>query len=734
MATSETETLGVEPPEDESPESPAPSTKSASRRSGGLSIQSKLLAMLLGITVLSTGVVGYLGYRFGSDALRESAFDRLTNVRESRAREVTTFFENIRDSQLIFTRGTTAANAVQEFTEGLDELDDAKLTPKQNEQVDRYYTDLFVPDLQKNSGVDVDPEGFIPTSNAARYLQAHYTDPEQDWGKALAVDDAGDGSAWSRAHAQYHDFFREITTELAYDDALLIDDDGDVVYSAFKAFELGRNVHDDALAESNLEEAFDEVRSTNTIDYVKITDLERYPSNLGAPTGWAVSAIGWRGDIVGYLALQLPMNAVNDVMTGGGDWADEGLGETGETYLVGENGTRMRSNSRFLIEDPEQYREDVIEAGTPPEDADKMVERGGTILLQNVETEATERASKGESGTLIAEEYRGKEALVAYAPLDIPDLDWSIIAKIGTDEAFGPVHDFTRHVILWTVGIILVVSALSLLLAQLFSRPLNRLLEGVRKVAAGKLGTRVDTRSHDEFADLGAAFNDMSASLQTKDELAREQQQENERMLLTMMPAPVAERYRGGEETIAEDHANVSVVYADVDGFDEFVAGRSSDEALALWNEIVLGFDDAAEQHGVDKVRTLRRGYLASCGLVTPHIDHMSRAVDFAMAMGEAIDRFNTQHDAQISLRAGVDAGTVTSGLVGRSRVIYDMWGDAVNLAYRVQAGSGKPGVFVSQQVYTRLVDSTYAFVEAGEVETEHGSEPVWLLRKDSNA
>lgn len=733
MATSETEQIDADPSEAAGETTAASGTRTPQRR-GGLSIQSKLLAMLLGISLLSTLIMGFLGYRFGSDALRESAFNRLTNVRESRAREITTLFEDIQLSQIIFTRGTTAANAARDFTRGFHELADVKVAAQQNRRVADYYTDVFVPGLEANSGVDVDPEGFLPTSNAARYLQAHYTNPNEDWDKALSVDDAGDGSAWSQAHAQYHDYFREIVTQLHYDDAVLLDTDGDVVYTAYKSFELGRNLHRPPLADSALTQAFDEVISTTTVDYVKLTDLERYPTNLGRPTGWAVSPIGWNGEVVGALALQLPMDVVNKVMTGGGDWANEGLGETGETYLVGDDDQRMRSVSRFLLDDPEQYREDAVDAGTRPEDADMMARLGGTILLQEVQTEATERAAKGESGTVIADEYLGDKALVAYAPLDIPDLNWSIIAKVDADEAFAPVQDFTRHVVLWSVGIILGVSALSVLLAQLFSRPLKRLLDGVRDVAAGKLGTRVDTRSHDEFGDLGAAFNDMSASLQAKDELAQEQQKENERMLLTMMPAPVAERYRDGEETIAEDHTNVSVVYADVDGFDEFVADESSEQSLALWNEIVQGFDDAAEAHGVDRVHNIRRGYLASCGLVTPHIDHMSRAVDFARAMSESVDRFNAQHDVRLALRAGVDTGTVTSGLVGRTRVMYDMWGDAVNLAHRVQSGSGKPGIFVSGRVYSRLVDSTYAFEEAGEVSTATGAESVWLLREDNDA
>ena len=137
------------------------------------------------------------------------------------------------------------------------------------------------------------------------------------------------------------------------------------------------------------------------------------------------------------------------------------------------------------------------------------------------------------------------------------------------------------------------------------------------------------------------------------------------------------------------------------------------------------GFDEAAEKTGVEKVRTLRGGYLASSGLVVPRVDNVRRAVDFARELRTVIDRFNTQHGSSIELRAGVDSGTVTSGLVARTNLAYDLWGDAVSLAYRVRNVGGQSGVFVSQSVRDRLAE-TADFVEAGSVELQGKTQPVW--------
>ena len=126
----------------------------------------------------------------------------------------------------------------------------------------------------------------------------------------------------------------------------------------------------------------------------------------------------------------------------------------------------------------------------------------------------------------------------------------------------------------------LVITLASLLLARVFTRPVDRLVSGVRKVAGGDLDARVDVRGQDEFADLGTAFNDMGSSLSTKQELLDAEMAENDRLLGTLMPAAVAERYRTGETNIAEEHADVSVLYATIDNLDALGQGADVAEGV----------------------------------------------------------------------------------------------------------------------------------------------------------
>lgn len=299
------------------------------RRRLRLGIQSRVLLMLLVTSVVSSLVVGFVAYRSGRDALRQSAFDRLTEVRESRHRELARLYNQLLDSLVLYTRGTTAIDAVEGFTAGFAELEDAAITADEQAAVESYYSDVFVPALEANTGNESDPAGFLPDTTAQEYLQLNYTVPFTDFDEAIQLDDAGDGSAWSATHARYHDYFREMALRFNYDDVLLIDPSGVVVYSAYKGVDLGTNLRTGPFAATSLAEAFEDALASNAVDFVQTRDFERYQPSYNVPAGWAVSPIGEDGSVSGVLAVQLPIASVNEVMTGEEGWAEDGLGEPG---------------------------------------------------------------------------------------------------------------------------------------------------------------------------------------------------------------------------------------------------------------------------------------------------------------------------------------------------------------------------------------------------------------------
>ncbi|MCU1411211.1 MAG: hypothetical protein JWR04_1918 [Rhodoglobus sp.] len=696
----------------------------------GLSIRSILLIMLLLVSVASSVVVGLIGYVNGRESLQDAAYSRLIEVRDSRAREMQDLFDTIQSTLLLSARGDSVREAVQAFSTGFAELEEGGLSADDRAALEQYYTDTFGPELAEATGQTVDASTLVPTDPAQAYLELHYTVPPADFDAALAVDDAGDGSAWSEAHVRYHDYFRRMTQLFQYEDVLLLDTQGNVVYSAYKGVDLGSNLDTGPLHRTNLATAYAQALTGNVADTVVFTDFAAYPPSLGVPAAWGVTPVAVNGTIVGALAVELPVDAINQVMTGGGDWEASGLGKTGETYIVGAQDNLMRSASRDLIEHPDDYERLAIEAGTPPEAARLAVETQNTLLVQPVRTDAVSDASEGQTGTTLAIGYLGSETIAAYAPLNLDGLDWVIVAEIDSAEAFAPVDVFTRNLVLSSAIIVLVVSLLSLIIAGIIVRPLRRLRDAARRIAAGEQGVQVDAGTSDELADVGAAFNDMSRSLQVKATLLEEQQAENERLLLSLMPEPLVKKYKEGAQTIVLDHQEVSVLFADIVGFEAFSHAMPSEEALEKLNEIIRAFDDAADKHGVERVRTTRAGYLASCGLTIPRVDNARRMVDFAMELERIAERYGGKHGAPLSIRAGIDTGQVTSGLVGQTHIAYDLWGDAVNLAFQLQGTNRESGIFLTQQVVDRMPDTVHVR-DWGFVNTASGPQKVWRVDPD---
>ncbi|WP_022890484.1 adenylate/guanylate cyclase domain-containing protein [Agromyces italicus] len=713
--------------------SAAPRAIPARRRRVGLSIQSKLLIMLLGVSLVSSIIVGVIGFVSGRESLKAAAIDQLTTIRELRTGELERVFGGVQTGVTLDSRNLSAQNASVALNTAFEEAQSRTLTDEQQAELEAYYADEFNPALTARAGGTYAAGAFIPESAAGQYLQYAYTSKvyrfsggELDFETAFAAGNAGDGSPWSAARERYHDYFQRIIDASGYEDVLMLDTEGNVVYAAYSGTDLGMNVMTGPLKDSQLAEAYREVMATNSVSALATTDYERYLPSLGVPAIWVVSPVGNSERVTGAMAVQIPIDLINDVLTGDERWKEQGLGDTGEVYIVGSDDL-MRSNSRLLIEYPEAFERAAVSNGTPSELAAREVEVGGTVLLQPVNTESVRLAQQGKSGTSISRGYLGGENITAYTPVDIAGLNWVAVARIDTAEAFAPVADFTRNLVISTLAILLAVSLLSMLLAQVFTRPIRRLADAVRRVAGGDLSVQVPAGSRDEFGDLGNAFNDMSSSLRVKQELLDEQRVENERLLHTLMPETVAKRYRDGEETIAEVHQDVSVIFAELVGWDDYATTLDGDEELAALNALMRGFDEAADRIGVEKVRTLRNGYLASSGLIVPRVDNVRRAVDFAVELRSVISRFNAQHEASIELRAGVSTGTVTSGLVGRTSLAYDLWGDAVNLAYRVRGVTGSPGIYVSQAVKDRLQEGA-RIVSAGTIDTATGSETVWRV------
>ncbi len=692
-------------------------------------IQSKILVTMVLSSILGVAVIGFIGAVSGRNALREVESERLIELRESQKRAVLALFKEVTNSLIIYSSGFSVNEATTALAADFAQLDNSSITPAQQQSIVNYYRNDMIEPINRATGTTVDIQAVLPTSNAQKYVQAYYTAPPRATSDSPPVQDAGDGSAWSGANARFDFYMRGIVTRFDYRDALLLDMQGNVVYSVMKGPDLGTNILTGPYRESKLRSAYQKALASNDVDFAWITDFQPYQPQLETPTAWVVSPVGMNGKIVGVMALPVPVAKINKIMTADHHWDAAGMGPATETYLAGPDDL-MRSDSREFIEDPKQFRRDAINNGTPPDVVQRAIRLGGTTLVQPVATTGLRAAQRGEVGVIDATDYTGNQELEAYAPLNIPnsDLHWSILATRDKSDAFARLGRFSKNLVIAVTGMIFAICVASLFVAHAAVRPVRRLEEGTRKISSGDYDINIPVTSRDEISDLTAAFNEMSRSLAIKEELLNEQRRENESLLLALMPESVLRRYReGGEETVAEKHQDVSIIYADIVGLDEIYSDSPGAELVGAVDELFRQFDSAAESLGVERIRTFHNGYLASCGAVTPRLDSVHRAVDFALEIGRIIDRFNNQNNQQLGLRVGVNTGNVVSGLVGRSSLVYDMWGGAVSLAYQMHSGATQAGIYVSSQVYEALRD-VRQFTPAGTISVGGSEQAIYRL------
>jgi adenylate cyclase len=176
-----------------------------------------------------------------------------------------------------------------------------------------------------------------------------------------------------------------------------------------------------------------------------------------------------------------------------------------------------------------------------------------------------------------------------------------------------------------------------------------------------------------------------------------------ENLLLNILPRPIAERMKKGEVNIADQHPDVTVLIADLVGFTTLTAHIGPDQVVYLLNEIFSGFDVLAEKYGLEKIKTIGDAYMVAGGIPLPRPDHAEAIAELALDLMADIDKFNRAYNTSIHLRIGISTGSVIAGVIGRRKFTYDLWGDMVNLACRLESLGQAGSIQVSETTYERL-------------------------------
>lgn len=673
--------------------------------SRNLSIRSRLLLMLILVSSIASAVLISISYMNGKSAIEQGLFNQLTGIRAAKQYQIESYFKQMSGIVEVLGTNETVAEAMSEFKRGFSALSDDQLDVDCSRQLSLHY-DGFVKKLSSNLDITPNIDLYYPNTSEACYLQFEYiVENPNPSGEKHLMPDARDGSEYSRVHKRFHDYLTNVILQFGFYDIFLIDlEKGDIVYTAYKETDFATNLYTGPYRESNLARLTRQLKTNSDISKPRIIDFESYRPSYGSPAAFIGIPILKNSQPIGALVLQLPVDEIDHIMTGNQNWKADGLGDSGESYLVGED-FLMRSISRFYLEDTVGYKKALIDLGIAESKVDLMYSLGTTISQQRVKTEGVEAALSGKIETRIIDDYRGVPVLSSFSKLKIEGLNWAILSEIDLAEAEKPIENFKKRVFIALIIIILLLTFFAMFLAGRFVKPIEQLTEGVDRLHEGDYSARIDLDSNDEFGALANSFNSMVEDIEKQHDLIEKHAAESERLLLNFIPESVARQLEAGEKNIAQKYTNTSLIVVDVVGFSKLSANRPPLELIHLLNDIVDAFDACAEKHGVEKIKTVGDTYFAVCGMFTPRLDHAQRILAFAREMRQLIGQININFDLELTLHFGLHSGDIIAGIIGHDKFTYDLLGETVNDVFELTKRGIDNSILVSDDFHKKVKD-----------------------------
>jgi class 3 adenylate cyclase len=587
--------------------------------------------------------------------------------------------------------------ALRQFTDAYQQLGGVDIAALEEADaiVDDFYRDRFTPALEQTLGVAVGWRSLVPVNDAAVYLQRHYVAAEEEVGEGL-VDDAGDGSDWSEVHRELHLSLLEITIRLGAADLYLVDAaSGNIVYSVAKEIDFATSLDVGPHGGSTLAVAIRAAREAAGAGTTQVVDMAAYVPNLGSPMMFIASPIFDGDSMAGVLVLKIPSESIDTIVTSNQGWADEGFGDTGEVYLVGEDG-RMRSVARQFVEDRDAFLTDVDVAGAASATEQAAMSGVGTtaIFLKVADRSDLVAAVESDSATTAGLNYLLRPVLSSVDSFEVDGFTWFVVTEIEDEEVTSPIRDFRRALLVAVAVFVIGITFATVAWARAVFRPVRMISERLRRAAADEEPVEADVSlagAPTDFTDLAHNIDEMLAALDRRQADLESAARERLDTVRSLLPPAIVERVESGDREVIDRIPQAGIVVLVTEGLGELVQAQQIGDTQQLLDQLISELDAAAVHHGLERVKLIGDAYYAGCGLNQPYLDHVPRSVAFALDARDIVGELNAVHGAQLQVAAGIHSGPVTVGLTGSMRLVYDLWGETVRVAHflarRAQAG-----------------------------------------------
>ncbi len=478
-------------------------------------ISSSILASIP--VIISSLTIGFLASNDSNLALKHAAEARITSTRDITKGRIEDYFSTIQKQVLTLSHDPTMIQAATDFTAAFKEFSSQSDISANVAKVElsNYYRSVFLPEYQsKNRDKKVNVDSWIDSLGEDSILLQHrfIAANPNPLGQKDKLSDLGGQSSYGSYHAKYHPIVKEYLDEFGYYDIFIVDNEsGNIVYSVFKELDFTTSLKNGSFSSSGLGKVFQQ--SLQTTETTSIVDFEPYGPSYEQPASFIAAPIYQNGNKIAVLIFQMPVDAINNIITYGQNWKGSGLGDSGESYLVGPD-HKSRTLSRFLIEDKAGYLEQLKKQGVTTELIGSIAAKNTNIGLQEISTPGVEQALGGNVGFDIFPDYRGVNVLSAYSPVQIKGLKWVILTEIDESEAFKAAHQLTNKITKTSILVILILLAVGLGVGALFANKITKPIIGFSQLlqkieSESDLTLRSDFVSKDEIGAATKSLNQM---------------------------------------------------------------------------------------------------------------------------------------------------------------------------------------------------------------------------------
>ncbi|MCU7799111.1 MAG: methyl-accepting chemotaxis protein [gamma proteobacterium symbiont of Lucinoma myriamae] len=466
-------------------------------------------------------VIGWQSIDKGEKALQEQIQNRLIALRDDKKAQIENYFKITTDQLITFSKDQMFIDASLSFKDAFTNFNDEFIdeTPVSDYKItlQKFCQQDFNKGFSKlNSEKPPALNNYVnKLSEQAISLQTQYLVTNK--APLMAKDqllNPDDDTLYAQIHSLYHNKFKEFKNRFLFSDIYFVDPEtGNIIYSVSKKIDFASSLIDGPLAQSELGKVFNKANQATKADFVSLTDFSPYLPSLNQASAFIASPIFDDEEKTGILIFQLNTKVINQIMTSNKKWPQVGMGDTGESYLVGSD-LLARSIDRRLVENSENYFSLIKQTGMNQKDIDNIKSKKTNVLIQSIKTPGTQNAFSGKAGFSQYSNSLSIPVLSAYSSIKIANLNWAIISEISVAEAFSPVEALKKTIATSALSVFLIMLTLSVIAGLLFSRmitrPIIHLSNVIKEIEqTSDLTKRINMNHNDEIGSAANAFDNM---------------------------------------------------------------------------------------------------------------------------------------------------------------------------------------------------------------------------------